>query len=252
MNLPAITLPIEISDTVPVLLHPVAVHFAVVLPLVILILELINLITKRKALSISVYILFVMLIGLFVAAYITGMTDGKEASPFLGDEGMAALKAHKLLGTYLVYLTLLPLALKVLSLFVQKGWSRALYSLGLVALIALTFFQAKKGGELVYSYGANVSSQQLLEDKIETLGDDMDALQSGFDEQLTALKAVYKDCNITLIETNATAVKTGLDMNSTVSKSADVNASDTVIKNDANSSVDLNKTKTADTNSSRP
>lgn len=251
MNLPAITLPIEISDTVPVLLHPAAVHFAVVLPLVILILELVNLITKRKALSVTVYILFVLLLAVFIAAYATGLTDGKEAGPFLSDEGSEALKAHRVLGTYLVYLALLPLGLKVLSLFVKKGWSRALYSLGLVVLIALTFFQAKKGGELVYGYGANVASQQLLEDKIETLGDDMDALQSGFDEQLRTLKAAYKDCNITLIETNATAVKTGLDMNSTVSKAADVNASDTVIKNDANGSVDLNKTKTADTNSSR-
>jgi len=58
------------------------------------------------------------------------------------------LKAHKLLGTYLVYLALLPLLLKVLSLFVKKGWSRALYSAGLLLFIGLTFYQAKEGGEL--------------------------------------------------------------------------------------------------------
>lgn len=251
MNLPAITLPIEISDTIPVLLHPVAVHFAVVLPLVILILELINLITKRRALSISVYILFVMLIGLFVAAYMTGVTDGKEAGPFLSDEGMAALKAHKLLGTYLVYLTLLPLALKVLSLFVRKGWSRGLYALGLVALIALTFFQAKKGGELVYSYGANVSSQQLLEDKIETLEEDIDTLQSSCEEELAALKERYSDCNVTLAETNATVIQTAPDTNSTLSKTVDANASDTVIKTDLNGTAAPQKAKSVDTNSSR-
>lgn len=251
MNLPAITLPLQIPDTVPVLLHPVAVHFAVVLPLVILILELINLITKRKALSISVYVLFVLLVGIFVAAYVTGVTDGKEAGPFLSDEGTAALKAHKLLGTYLVYLTLLPLALKVLSLLVQKGWSRTLYSLGLVALIGLTFFQAKKGGELVYGYGANVTSQQLLEDRVETLEDEMDALQSSCEEQLTALKERYSDCNLTVAETNATVIQTELDINSTKSKAVDVNGSNRVIKTDVNSSVAPKKTKKGDINSSK-
>ncbi|WP_345974845.1 DUF2231 domain-containing protein [Sulfurimonas sp. HSL3-7] len=252
MNLPAITLPIEITDTVPVLLHPIAVHFAVVLPLVIMILELINLITKRKALSISVYVLFILLIGLFVAAYITGVTDGTEAGLFLSDEGKEALKGHKILGTYLVYLTLLPLLLKVLSLFVKKGWSRALYSLGLIILIALTFFQAKKGGELVYSYGANVSSQQLLEDKIETLEEDIDTLQSSCEEELAALKERYSDCNLTFAETNATAVQTPPDTNGTQGVTVDANASDTVIKTDLNGSAAPNKTKSGDANSSKP
>jgi uncharacterized membrane protein len=200
MNLPAITLPVQIPDAMPLLLHPVAVHFAVVLPLIILILELVNLITKRKALSVTVYILFVLLVAVFTAAYATGLTDGEEAGPLLSEEGMTALKSHKLLGTYLVYLTLLPLVLKVVSLFVKKGWSRALYSLGLVALIVLTFFQAKKGGELVYSYGANVGSQQIFEERVEELEDAIDALKSSCEEQIAALK---RDADQTLSETNA-------------------------------------------------
>jgi hypothetical protein len=80
----------------------------------------------------------------------------------------------------------------------------------------------------------------------------MDALQSGFDEQLTALKAAYKDCNVTLTEKNASAAARGLDTNTTVPKAADTNGSNTVIKNDVNSSADLNKTQTVETNSSRP
>ncbi len=251
MNLPAITIPIEISDVIPLLLHPVVVHFSVVLPLIILILELINLITKRKALSVSVYILFVLLVGVFVAAYVTGVTDGKEAGPFLSDEGTASLKVHKLLGTYLVYLTLLPLALKVLSLFVQKGWSRALYSFGLVALIGLTFFQAKKGGELVYNYGANVTSQQLLEDRVETLEDDINTLQSSCEEQLAALNERYSDCNLTVAETNATAVQTLLETNSTKSKAVDANTTGMAIKTDVNSSAAPIMIKAGDKNSSR-
>ncbi|MEE8587945.1 MAG: hypothetical protein V3S80_01215, partial [Sulfurimonadaceae bacterium] len=203
-------------------------------------------ITKRKALSVSVYILFVLLMVVFVAAYATGVTDGKEAGPLMSDDGMAALKAHKLLGIYLVYLTLLPLALKVLSLFVKKGWSRALYSLGLVALIALTFFQAKKGGELVYSYGANVSSQLALEDKIEELEDEMDELKNSYEEQIAALKPEVSDSNQSLSETNATVSQTSIsDINSSKVESVDTNVSVTTVK------VDSNSTKSSEVNSSK-
>ena len=250
MNLPSITLPVQFPDVIPLLLHPVAVHFAVVLPLIILILELINLITKRKALSITVYILFVLLIAVFAAAYATGLTDGKEAGPFLSDEGMTALKSHKLLGTYLVYLTLLPLLLKVLSLFVKKGWSRTLYSSGLVLMIALTFFQAKKGGELVYSYGANVSSQQTLQERVEELNDTIDTLKNGYEEQITALKADLSDCNQSLTETNSTAATSGVvDTNSSAIKSVDVNLIKEAVKiGEVNTSKKL---KVKETNGSK-
>lgn len=251
MNLPAITIPIEIPDVIPLLLHPVVVHFAVVLPLVILILELINLITKRKALSVSVYILFVLLIVVFAAAYVTGVTDGKEAGPLLSDDGMTALKAHKLLGVYLFYLTLLPLALKVLSLFVNKGWSRALYSMGLVALIALTFFQAKKGGELVYAYGANVSSQLALEDRVEELEDEMDELKSSYEEQIATLQPAVSDSNETLSETEDAVVQPTLDTNSSKTEPVDVNVSNVPVKPELKSSVEQKESNTSDANISK-
>lgn len=244
MNLPAITLPIDISDVIPLLMHPVAVHFAVVLPLVILILELINLLTKRKSLSVSVYLLFVLLTGVFLAAYVTGVTDGKEAGPLLNDEGLSALKAHKLLGVYLVYLTLLPLALKVLSLFVKKGWSRALYSTALIGLIALTLFQAKKGGELVYIYGANVASQQLLEDKVEELTSELEEYKALVVSSVEN-NGTTGDANATLTENNATVI-IAVPAENNISKieSVDVNASLVVKK-------ELHATKKSEMNSSK-
>ena len=250
MNLPAITIPVQIPDVIPLLLHPVAVHFAVVLPLVILILELINLITKRKALSITVYILFVLLVAVFAAAYATGLTDGKEAGPLLSKEGMAALKSHQLLGTYLVYLALLPLLLKVVSLMVKKGWSRALYSIALVVVIALTFFQAEKGSELVYAYGANVSSQQILEERVEELNVTVESLKISYEEQIAALKADLSDCNRTLSETNSSAAAAGLsDINSSKIKSVDVNLTKKAVKiNEVNTSK---KIKVKESNGSK-
>lgn len=223
MSLPAITVPFATSDLFPLLLHPVVVHFAVVLPLVILILELVNLITKRKALSITVYLLFALLVAVFLAAYATGLTDGKEAGPFLSSEGADELKSHSTLGTYLVYLSLLPLVLKVLSLFVKKGWSRALYSAGLLLFTVLTFWQAEKGGELVFTYGANVSSQQVAEERI---------LQ--FEKALASFRNENNESN----ESNRTLSQSGVvpDANCSEAGPADLNLTAPTAKPDVNSS----------------
>lgn len=246
MNLPLISLPIEVPETLPLLLHPAVVHFAVVLPLVILIIELINLFTKRKALSVSVYALFVLLMAVYVAAYMTGVTDAREAGLLLTDEGVAELKAHKLLGIYLIYFSLLPLVLKVLSFFVHKGWSRALYSLALAVLVAFTFYQGKEGGELVYGYGANVSSQAALGDRVEELEDALDELKSSYEEQIATLIA---DNNLSLQETNSTvSMPETADLNSSKTEPVDMNITAAPLKADVNSSAER---KANDTNRSK-
>ncbi len=237
MDLPVISIPLQVPDTIPLLLHPVAVHFAVVLPLIILILELINLITKRKSLTVSVYLLFGLLLVVLTAAYMTGVTDGKEAGPLLSDEGLAALKSHKLIGVYLIYFALLPLVFKGVSLLVKRPWARILYLLSFVGVITLTVFQAKEGGELVYNYGANVTSQQALEEKFELLEDEMDALKERQVEKLAALETALQDCN----QSDRTA-----DLN--VSEPVDTNSSNTLptSSNELNASIqpDLNNSKT--------
>lgn len=195
MELPVIAIPLQVPETLPLLLHPVAVHFVVVLPLIILIVELINLITKRKSLTVSVYLLFGLLLAALIAAYMTGVTDGREAGPLLSDEGLTALKSHKLIGIYLIYLALLPILLKGLSILLKRPWARVLYILSFAGVITLTVFQAKEGGELVYSYGANVASQQAVEEKFELLEDEMAAMKEGYEENLTAMGVLLQDCN---------------------------------------------------------
>ena len=246
MNLPDVGVSIPVSETLPLLLHPVVVHFAIVLPLIILVLELINLITKRKALSISVYLLFVLLIAVFMAAYATGLADGKEAVAFLNDEGAEALKKHRILGGYLLYIAVLPLVMKVVSLAVKKGWSRTLYALSLIVLISLTFYQGKKGGELVYDFGANVSSQQILEERVDQYEDAMEELKSGYEEQIRALTA---DSNQTLGEGNSSVIirKTS-DVNVSKSRPVDDKTASGTLQTDINSS---NKTISGDSNSSK-
>ncbi len=238
MNLPIITIPVQIPDVIPLLLHPVAVHFTVVLPLVILVLELINLITKRKALTITIYLLFVMLLTVFAAAYATGVTDGGEAGPLLSEEGLAALKSHKLLGVYLIYLSVVPILLKMLTLLIKKPWVKIVYFLSFIGIISLTMFQAKAGGELVYNYGANVSSQLVLEDKIEELEDELEELQSNYEEQIKGLKSELEKSKQNLSDTSIPVVQPVMPetINSNV-EPIDSNDSATSLMADGNSSL---------------
>lgn len=188
MTLPVIPLPFPVPEVIPVLLHPAVVHFVVVLPIVILTLELINFITKRKSLTITVYILFLLLAGFYLAAFATGVIDGKNGGLLMSDEGLAHLKVHKQIGIYLLYLSLLPILLKLFTLAVKKPWAKIIYMLSFVGIIALTLFQAKEGGELVYKYGLNVEAKVDLDDKLEELSDEMDEVKEGYEEQIEALK----------------------------------------------------------------
>lgn len=192
MTLPVIPLPFPVPEVIPVLLHPVVVHFVVVLPVVILILELINFITKRKSLTITVYILFLILAVFYLAAFGTGVIDGKNGGLLLSDEGLAHLKVHKQIGIYLLYLSLLPILLKLFTLVIKKPWAKIIYMLSFVGIIALTVFQAKEGGELVYKYGLNVEAKVALDDKLEDLSDEMDEVKEGYEEQIKALKTELK------------------------------------------------------------
>lgn len=86
MELPAIKLPqIELPFDVPLLLHPPIDHFLIALPVVILLLELANLIVKKKAIGVTSFFLLLLTVVATIAAYITGSTDGKEAFPLLSE-----------------------------------------------------------------------------------------------------------------------------------------------------------------------
>ncbi len=49
MSIPELTIPIELPIDIPVLLHPAIVHFVIAIPVVIILLEFINLFFKKRA-----------------------------------------------------------------------------------------------------------------------------------------------------------------------------------------------------------
>ncbi len=155
MSLPNITIPLELPIDIPVLLHPTVVHFVIAIPVIVLILELINLIIKRRTLSVLSLFLLVLVMVAMAGAYFSGVTDGKEALSLLSPEGQSELKEHKLIGIYLVYISASMVILKLLFMAFSKMVAKLFFILLLIGFIALIFIQGKDGGELVYKYGAN-------------------------------------------------------------------------------------------------
>ncbi|HHH72380.1 MAG TPA: hypothetical protein ENL04_00950 [Sulfuricurvum sp.] len=86
MQLPDISIPFSLPFDVPLMLHPVVVHFAVVLPILVLLIELANLLFKRRALSVTSLVLLLVAVVVYVTAYYTGKADGGEAWDMLGAE----------------------------------------------------------------------------------------------------------------------------------------------------------------------
>ena len=159
MNLPPLSIPdLTLPFVVPSMVHPLFVHFAIALPVVILLFELVNLLLKRRAVGVSSFLLLLLMVVVYAGAYLTGVTDGKEAAKVLSPEAKEVLSAHKQLGVYLVYGSLVVLMFKLISAAVKKIAARLVFLLILIVFILMAFNEGKKGGELVYKYGANVQA----------------------------------------------------------------------------------------------
>lgn len=179
MELPVITLPkVELPFDIPVLLHPVVDHFMIALPVVILLLELINIVMKKKVIGgISFFLIFLTIFAA-IGAYLTGLADGKEAYPALGEAAKTALAEHKNLGTYLLLGSGVVLFFKFLFSVTGNGILRLLYLIVLIVFVAGIFKQGQEGGELVYEYGLNVEQVQTLDDELFDVKEELEEVNS--------------------------------------------------------------------------
>ena len=175
MELPAIEIPqIVLPFEVPTMLHPVVDHFVIALPIIVLLLEIVNLLMKKRALGVTSFFLLLLTVVISAAAYLTGSVDGKEAFPLLSEVAQHELQAHKLLGTYVMLASAVVLFFKFFSVVLQRGLMKALYLLILVLFIAVMLKQGKDGGELVYKYGVNVQTVQDLSSEIDDLKEEIE------------------------------------------------------------------------------
>jgi len=166
MELPAFQLPqIQLPFDIPVLLHPFVDHFVIAIPILVLIVEIINLLVKKRAIGVITFLVLILGSAATLAAYLTGTVDGKAAFDVLGKAGQDALEAHKVLGMYLVIGSAVVVVFKLFSAMVQRGLMKAMYLLVLVVFSAAILKQGKEGGELVYRYGANVKTAHSVQQK---------------------------------------------------------------------------------------
>ncbi len=168
-KIPEIPLPFDI----PTLMHPPVVHFMIALPVIVLLLELINLVVKKRTIGFTAFFLIVLTVVAAAAAYLTGSTDGTAAWDLLTQDAQSALKAHKLFGTYLLLASGILFVFKLLSALINRGLMKAMYLLVLIIFVAGILKQGKEGGELVYVHGANVKIVKIKDDKLFDCQDDL-------------------------------------------------------------------------------
>ncbi|KIM08596.1 MAG: hypothetical protein KU29_04110 [Sulfurovum sp. FS06-10] len=207
MTLPNISIPeIPLPFELPELLHPAIVHFIIAIPIVVLLLELYNLVLKRRSISVFSLFLLIIVVVAMVGGYLTGGVDGKAAWDLLGTEGQSELKEHKLLGMYLTYGALALVAFKLLFMALRKTIGRVLFVVILIGFIGVTLKQGKDGGELVYKYGANNEMIADLKEKYEELlesSKEAQATSTVVPTPVTAPTAVKVE-SVSKVETNTT------------------------------------------------
>ncbi len=196
IDLPAISIPeIPLPIEIPEIIHPAIVHFAIAIPVVIFLLEIYNLAAKRRTISaFSLFLLIVVAVALF-GAYLTGSVDGKAAWDMLSTDGQGDLKAHKLLGMYLVYASAFLVVLKLLIMAIRKTVGRILFILILGGFIAVTLFQGKEGGELVYKYGANIEKVADMSSDADDAKDELAEAEENLKELQTKYDALSAENN---------------------------------------------------------
>ena len=153
--MPPTTFPLQVPEAV----HPFIVHFAVALPFFIILIELVNLFSKKRTLGVLSFVFMVILTLILYAALLTGKTDAETAKAAMGADTKALLLEHKQWGIYLFYASVVLMLIKLLSVLIRNTPMRFFFLLVLFLFAAATLATGKRGGELVYTHGVNVGKK---------------------------------------------------------------------------------------------
>ena len=139
------------------MLHPAAAHFAVVLPIISLVLGIAYLMKPSPLMS-KISTRFMLFATIFLAvAFFTGKSDGSETYTLLSTEGRSLLLQHKDFGLYLLIAMAIATVIKMFGCF-KEVIKAEIFAIILVAIVAGgVLYQGKMGGKLTYTYGAHVS-----------------------------------------------------------------------------------------------
>jgi uncharacterized membrane protein len=206
INLPILEIPaIELPIPIPELFHPAVVHFVIVLPVIILLIELFNTLFKKRALSITSLFLMILLTAISLGAYLTGSVDSKNVHDLLSVDGQKVLQEHKQIGIYLVYGSIIVIIFKFISMMMKASIIRLLFVLVLIGFTIVTLYQGKEGGELVYKYASNVKPVVELNAKVSNL--EKESQKSKIEYQATIKTLEEKIAKLEELAKNTTTLK---------------------------------------------
>jgi len=232
MTLPQLPIPkIEIPFDIPLLMHSPLVHFVIAIPILVFLLEILNLFMKKRAIGGVSFFLLTLGVLISIGAYFTGITDGNEAYAALDTADIAvkeALGEHKLLGAYIVLGMALVLMLKTFAMTGLKFF-KALYILLFMVLLVLLFEQGEEGGELVFEHGLNVKKVQTLDDTLFDTNEELEELQESLKKVNSELQS-YKEKAKEATKAVTPEVETQTDVSKEVTVPTSSEAS-TVIQN---------------------
>lgn len=142
------------------MLHPLVVHFAIAVPVILVVLEIINFMFRRKSLGFINFMLMILIFVIFVVAYYTGQVDAQNAKEMMSQEAKDLLQSHRDLGVVLIYGSAIIMFFKILGFASQKILFRIIFFVGALAFIFGVFNEGKMGGDLVYKHGTNVAQNK--------------------------------------------------------------------------------------------
>ena len=143
------------------IIHPAYASFIVALPIVALFAQVTYMINKEIAYSKS----SLRIIGLaFLVSFLTIISGMNEAEHIFKNnlilqDGIEALKTHKIFGIILVFL------LFITSIFKWNAISKKSFFLEKISLIMIiitllfSLYQGRSGGEIVYKYSGNIDNK---------------------------------------------------------------------------------------------
>ncbi len=151
------------------MIHPIMVHFAVVLPIVSLVFIVLYALKPSEIMSkISTRVLVFSALSM-VAAWYSGGLEGKEVYPLLTSDATKILISHKTLGLYLAIALGVTAIIKLIGCKINNFKLEMLALVLLLGVVATTFYQGKMGGSLVYEHGAHVEKYSDGLDAIDEL-----------------------------------------------------------------------------------
>lgn len=144
--------------TIPLHLHGTMIHFAIVLPVILLLLEIANMIFKRKIIDIINISLISLLLISLLGTYLTGMADAQSALLDGNKATVNAIIEHKIVGVYMLLFGISFIVIfKIIAFFANKTLYSILYILMIILFIFIGAIESISGTTLVDKFGINVA-----------------------------------------------------------------------------------------------